>query len=223
MAWTRGRYGALAHAKVTATPINAVGGGGGGLRFPTASVQRARRRHATARRRDRALEAGAGKGPGYRQSRHDVSGWKAGGRGIVLDRERAADLGVPVASVGRVLRALVADDAVSELKQGVDAFDIVVQLPKSSATRSTSCPTCKSRKSVSGALVDLASVVRVERGEGPAQIERQARQRQITVLAGLQVSLSARPRTDSTRRPKASSRRRSQRTTPAWRTSWVSR
>src|SRR5690606_11667740 len=38
----------------------------------------------------------------------------------------------------------------------------------------------------SGSRVELANVVRGEKGEGPSQIERQARQRQITVLAGTQ-------------------------------------
>jgi HAE1 family hydrophobic/amphiphilic exporter-1 len=37
---------------------------------------------------------------------------------------------------------------------------------------------------LSGQLVELSNLVRLERGLGPSQIERQARQRQITVLAG---------------------------------------
>jgi HAE1 family hydrophobic/amphiphilic exporter-1 len=41
-------------------------------------------------------------------------------------------------------------------------------------------------RAANGQLVDLASVVTVTRGEGPSQIERQARQRQVTVLAGLE-------------------------------------
>ena len=184
MAWTRGRYGALAHAKVTATPINAVGGGGGGFRsqplqFNVRGADMQQLVDVTER-----LKQELGKVQGivdldttYRGGKPEVE--------IVLDRERAADLGVPVASVGRVLRALVADDAVSELKQGVDAFDIVVQLPQELRNEVDQLSNLQVR-SVSGALVDLASVVRVERGEGPAQIERQARQRQITVLAGLQ-------------------------------------
>jgi HAE1 family hydrophobic/amphiphilic exporter-1 len=41
-------------------------------------------------------------------------------------------------------------------------------------------------RSLSGQLVDLANVVNVTPAEGPSQIERQSRQRQITVLAGLE-------------------------------------
>jgi HAE1 family hydrophobic/amphiphilic exporter-1 len=41
-------------------------------------------------------------------------------------------------------------------------------------------------RSVTGQLIDLSNVVSVTPGEGPSQIERQARQRQITVLAGLE-------------------------------------
>ncbi|MCA9560666.1 MAG: efflux RND transporter permease subunit, partial [Myxococcales bacterium] len=40
-------------------------------------------------------------------------------------------------------------------------------------------------RATTGQLVDLANVVRVTEGVGPAQIERAARQRQVTVLANL--------------------------------------
>jgi HAE1 family hydrophobic/amphiphilic exporter-1 len=74
---------------------------------------------------------------------------------------------------------------VSELKDGVDAYDIVVQLPQELRDNVDSLSNLQVR-SVSGQLVDLANVVRAVAGEGPTQIERQARQRQVTILAGLE-------------------------------------
>jgi HAE1 family hydrophobic/amphiphilic exporter-1 len=41
-------------------------------------------------------------------------------------------------------------------------------------------------RSITGPLIELSNVTHVQRDEGPSQIERQARQRQVTVLAGLQ-------------------------------------
>ena len=46
-----------------------------------------------------------------------------------IDRERAAELGVPVAAIATTLRALVAGDKVTELKEGLDIYDVTVQLP----------------------------------------------------------------------------------------------
>jgi HAE1 family hydrophobic/amphiphilic exporter-1 len=84
---------------------------------------------------------------------------------------------VPVSSV--------ASDPVSEIKEGVNVYDITVQLPEAQQANLGSLAGLKVR-SMNGELIDLANVVHVELGSGPSQIERQSRQRQITVLAGLQ-------------------------------------
>ena len=41
-------------------------------------------------------------------------------------------------------------------------------------------------RSMTGVPIELSNIVHVRRGHGPSQIEREARQRQITVLAGLE-------------------------------------
>ena len=41
-----------------------------------------------------------------------------------VGRERAADLGVPVASIAQTIRSLIAGDKISELKDGTDIYDI---------------------------------------------------------------------------------------------------
>jgi HAE1 family hydrophobic/amphiphilic exporter-1 len=79
----------------------------------------------------------------------------------------------------------MAGDAVSELKDGADAYDIIVQLPRNDRGRVESLSSLKVR-STSGQLVDLANVVKVTRGTGPTLIEHSSRQRQVTVLANLE-------------------------------------
>lgn len=105
--------------------------------------------------------------------------------GLQVDRERAAALGVPVATIATAIRALLAADAVSELKDGADAYDIIVQLPENERGRIESLSSLKVR-STSGQLVDLANVVKVTRSTGPTLIEHSARQRQVMVLANLE-------------------------------------
>jgi HAE1 family hydrophobic/amphiphilic exporter-1 len=103
---------------------------------------------------------------------------------IEIDRERAADLGVPVMQIAASLRSLMAADAIGTLKDDGEVFDIVVQLPehRRNALRNLDGITLRS---TTGQLVDLANVVRVVERTGPSEIERQGRQRQIIVLADL--------------------------------------
>ena len=103
---------------------------------------------------------------------------------LQIDRERAAALGVPVASIALAIRSLMAGDPVSELKDGSDAYDIIVQLPQNDRRRVESLSALKVR-STSGQLVDLANVVKVSRTTGPTLIEHSSRQRQVMVLANL--------------------------------------
>jgi hydrophobic/amphiphilic exporter-1 (mainly G- bacteria), HAE1 family len=106
---------------------------------------------------------------------------------IEIDRERAADLGVPVAQIAASLRSLMAADAIGTLKDDGEVFDIVVQLPehRRDALRDFHGLDGITLRSTSGQLVDLSNVVRVVESTGPSEIERQARQRQIIVLADL--------------------------------------
>src|SRR5690606_34925536 len=117
----------------------------------------------------------------------DVDTTYTGGKpelAIQIDRERAADLGVPVAQIAATLRSLMAADAIGTLKEDGEVYDIVVQLPaeRRAAMRKLDGITLRS---TTGQLVDLANVVYVEETTGPSEIERQERQRQIVVLADL--------------------------------------
>ena len=103
---------------------------------------------------------------------------------IMIDRERAADLGVPAIQIAATLRSLMAADAIGTLKDEGEVYDIVVQMP---AARRASLRNLDgiTLRSTTGQLVDLANVVHVVETTGPSEIERQARQRQIVVLADL--------------------------------------
>lgn len=183
MAWARARYAKVKNANITAAAISAVGGDSGFRQQPIQLNIRGDDMDELVKVSNK-LKNELAKVPGF----VDLDTTYRGGKpevDISIDRERAADLGVPVATVGSTIRALVADDAVSELKDGLDVYDIVVQLPEAQRENVDSLSNIQVR-SVSGTMVDLASVVKVNHGEGPSQIERQARQRQITVLAGLE-------------------------------------
>ncbi len=120
----------------------------------------------------------------------DVDTTYTGGKpelAITIDRERAADLGVPVAQIAATLRSLMAADAIGTLKDQGEVYDIVVQLPEArrDALRELQGLDGIMLRSTTGQLVDLANVVKVVESTGPSEIERQGRQRQVIVLADL--------------------------------------
>jgi HAE1 family hydrophobic/amphiphilic exporter-1 len=104
---------------------------------------------------------------------------------VAVDRNKAADLGVPIASIARTVRSLMAGDPISDLKEGSQIYDVILYMPEELRANFEALSNIKVR-AASGRLVDLASVVRVERGEGPSEIERQNRLRQVLVLAALE-------------------------------------
>ncbi len=104
---------------------------------------------------------------------------------VQIDRDRAADLGVPVATIALAIRSLVAGDPVGELREPGGTAEVVLRMPDEQRDRIESLPNIQVR-STSGNLVDLASIVTVQRGEGPSEIARLDSRRQITVLANLE-------------------------------------
>jgi HAE1 family hydrophobic/amphiphilic exporter-1 len=104
---------------------------------------------------------------------------------VYINREKAADLHVSVASVATALRTLVGgDEQVTTYREGDDRYDVALRVDK--AFRDS--PNALQRLYVPSATlgnVPLANVVRVEPGGGPVQIDRVNRQRQILISANL--------------------------------------
>jgi len=103
---------------------------------------------------------------------------------VQIDRDRAADLGVPVATIATTIRSLMANDKISELTVDGERHDVRMKLDESFRQRPDDLAAVKVR-SVTGQLVTLANVADIHPGTGPGKIERQNRQRQITIFANL--------------------------------------
>jgi HAE1 family hydrophobic/amphiphilic exporter-1 len=182
MAWVRNRYADVEDATIAVVPVNMIGGSGG-MRSQAIQFNIRGRDLDELNRAAAALVAELDKIDGF----VDLDTTYRGGKpelAIEIDRERAASMGVPVAAIATTIRSLIAGDKVTELKDGVDIYDVTMQLPQQEKAGFAALSNLKVR-SMTGQLVDLASVVRVAHTEGPSQIERQARQRQVTVLANL--------------------------------------
>ncbi len=103
---------------------------------------------------------------------------------VQLDRERAAAVGVPAASLGQALRALMGGDKVTDFHQGGDTYDIKVKLPDATLSDPSALGAVPVR-AANGQLVELRTIADVTASSGPSQIDHQAQMRQVTILAEL--------------------------------------
>lgn len=104
---------------------------------------------------------------------------------ILPDRKRAGLLKVPLASIGLAVRTQLEGSKVSEFQRGQERYDIRLRLQKSQRQRISDVGQIKVRN-LEGKVISLGNLIKVKREKSPAQIERQGRQRQITVLANLE-------------------------------------
>jgi len=181
MSWTREHYAPLAASGIKLT-LGQIGGVGGGDSRPIQLNLRARSMDELLKASD-ALIAELKKTKGL----VDVDSSYRGGKPqieVTPDRGAATELGVPVATVARTVRALVSRDKITDYKEDADLYDVRLTLADRVQTDFPALSNLMVR-SDAGDLVPLSSLVRLERGVGPTEIAREARMRQITVFAGL--------------------------------------
>ncbi|MCP3098248.1 efflux RND transporter permease subunit [Myxococcus sp. K15C18031901] len=103
---------------------------------------------------------------------------------VRVDRERAAQVGVPAAQVGTALRAYLGRDEFMKYREGGETYDVKLRLPDATLASEEALGQLTVRTS-NGQLVELRSVADIVPSEGPVQIDRQNQRRQITLLANL--------------------------------------
>ena len=119
---------------------------------------------------------------------------------VRVDKDRAATMGVVTAMIGQVVNAMVGGIEISKYHdaQG-DDIPIRVRLKASARQRAEQIAQLKVRSAMSKKTVSLANLVQIEPGTGPTQIDRQARQRQITILGNLEKGVALGPIMDRIR------------------------
>jgi hydrophobic/amphiphilic exporter-1 (mainly G- bacteria), HAE1 family len=103
---------------------------------------------------------------------------------IIIDRQRAADLGVRAGDIAQVLSTMVAGQRVSTYSEGSDQYDVML-MAENQYRQNTDLLEQLSVPSASGAPVELSKVVRLEEGTSPTSIDRINRQRQVTITASV--------------------------------------
>jgi HAE1 family hydrophobic/amphiphilic exporter-1 len=104
---------------------------------------------------------------------------------IVLDRRKAATMGLPVSRILQVINTNVEGTIASHFREGGDEFDVLVRLREKDRARIEDIQDIFISRP-GGEEIPLKSFARVVEGKGPTEIERRNQQRLITVRAGIQ-------------------------------------
>ena len=104
---------------------------------------------------------------------------------LEINRERAADLGVPALQIGTTIATLIGGPKIASLEEGGERYDVRVQVlpeyrndPLKLGLLMVRAPT--------GALVPLPNLVSAQIASGPVQIDRENRARVITMLGNIE-------------------------------------
>ncbi len=103
---------------------------------------------------------------------------------VHLNRRKASDLGIEAADIASTLRIMVAGEKITTYREGDELYDVRLRLTPESRNR----PEVIQQVAVPSASVGqviLNNVVDMVPGTGPVQIDRQDRQRQITITGNL--------------------------------------
>ena len=104
---------------------------------------------------------------------------------VSINRDKAADLGVDVATVGDTIRTLMGGLEVGKYKSEGKRYDVIVRL--SEPQRETALDILRPMvKNVRGELIGLNDIVTVEEYKGLNIINRRNRQRSVTISANLE-------------------------------------
>jgi HAE1 family hydrophobic/amphiphilic exporter-1 len=110
------------------------------------------------------------------QRRPEVQVW--------IDRKKASDLGIRAEDIALALRTMVGGEKVGFYREGGEQYDVRLRL-MDDYRKDASVISALTVPAVNGRLVKLNNVVTLNPGRAPAQIDRYAQERQITVQANL--------------------------------------
>jgi multidrug efflux pump subunit AcrB len=100
---------------------------------------------------------------------------------VTIDRERAADKGLPLGPIAMALRTAMEGEEAGTLRQGKDEVPIHVRLTETNRDRPDEIANLT--LATPRGVAKLSDVARFARGEGPQVIERENRNRQIAIWA----------------------------------------
>jgi HAE1 family hydrophobic/amphiphilic exporter-1 len=103
---------------------------------------------------------------------------------VIIDRQKAADLGVKAGDIAQALSTMVAGQRVTTYSEGSDQYDVVL-MAEEQYRQNTDLLNQLMVPSSNGSPIELSKVVHLEEGTSPTSIDRINRQRQVTISASV--------------------------------------
>ncbi|MCB1625902.1 MAG: efflux RND transporter permease subunit, partial [Pseudomonadales bacterium] len=104
---------------------------------------------------------------------------------IKVDRDKAADLGVSLSTVGRTLETMLGSRIVTQYVTGGEEYNVLLQARGDERSSVSDLDNLYVRSATTGRLVPLSAVVKVEELAGPNELRRFDQMRAITLSANL--------------------------------------
>ncbi|HEY9158324.1 efflux RND transporter permease subunit [Candidatus Binatus sp.] len=103
---------------------------------------------------------------------------------VNIDRSKSADLGVSVDDIAQTMRTMVQGDVITRFREGQDTYDVRLQL----AAKDRNNPVVVAGLTIPSSKVGqvrLDNVATLTHGTGPVEIDRQDRQRNVSIVFNL--------------------------------------
>ena len=104
---------------------------------------------------------------------------------VVIDRDRAADLGVSLANIGRTLETILGSRVVTTFIDNGEEYRVILQGADERRQTPSDLDAIYVRSERSGLLIPLANLVKLKEVAGPVSLKRFDRLRSITITASL--------------------------------------
>ncbi|MBO6503411.1 MAG: efflux RND transporter permease subunit [Kordiimonadaceae bacterium] len=104
---------------------------------------------------------------------------------VQIDRERAADIGVSIQSIGRTLETMMGGRRVTTFVQDGEEYDVILQAKKSDRRQPLDMENIHVASGRTGELVPLSNLVAVTEDSGAGALRRFNRVRALTISANL--------------------------------------
>jgi multidrug efflux pump len=104
---------------------------------------------------------------------------------VSVDRNRAADLGISLTTVGRTLETMMGSRIVTTFLDRGEEYNVMLQAREANRATPSDLTNIYVRSSTTNQLIPLSSLVQIEETAGPTELKRFDRLRSITISAGL--------------------------------------
>ncbi|MGH8264911.1 MAG: efflux RND transporter permease subunit [Steroidobacteraceae bacterium] len=104
---------------------------------------------------------------------------------VIIDRNKAADLGISLGNIGRTLETMLGSRVVTTFTDRGEEYNVILQANEAERASPMDLDNIYVRSENSSELVPLASLVKVEEVAGPQDLRRFNRLRSITISSGL--------------------------------------